>query len=227
MIKIYPLIILLSLFTVFAKAQFVIGQRVLGGTISFSTGKNENVINGNTTTNYSNFFISPSIAKFKKANVLRGIGFSYGYSYQKSKYNFNPTDTRQYNNSVGVNLFSQRFLSVAQNLSFTIQTGASVAYTFGRQISTINNVENVEKSKGYNLGVGVAPGLSYKLSDRFLFDAYLNNLLNTSYSHSETKYTNQQGSEITSTDNNFHISSSLSNTSLGYVGLGFRWLLKK
>jgi hypothetical protein len=65
------------------------------------------------------------------------------------------------------------------------------------------------------------------LTRRLLFDAYLNNLIGVSYSKVKIKDKTQQSPETTSSQRSFDISSSLGNTSLGSVGLGFRWLLGK
>ncbi|HEX8334187.1 MAG TPA: hypothetical protein VF622_16315 [Segetibacter sp.] len=227
MIKIYSLAILLSLSTVFAQAQFVTGQRVLGGNIGFSTNKRENISNGISTTNSTAFLLSPSLGSFTKPNVLRGVGLSYGYSIQKSEYSLNNSTQRIPNHLIGINLFSQRFFSLSEKIFFTTNTGGAVTYSFGKNINKNNNNVNETKSSGYGIAINFAPGLSYRLTQRLLFDAYLSNLINVRYSHTETKYNNPPNMDTRSTHNNFSISSSLSNTSLGNVGLGFRWLLKK
>jgi len=148
---------------------------------------------------------------------------SYGYNNNKT---YPGTAVSMYSHSIGVNVFSQRFFTLPQNLFFTINTGASAAFSFGKQTNTSVNFISRRKSTGYGISVSLAPGLSYRLTQRLLFDAYLSNLINISYFHTETNFKNTQTPDTKSTQNNFNLSSSLSNTTLGNVGLGFRWLLK-
>lgn len=223
--KIYSIFSLFCLTAIFAEAQFEPGQKVIGGNIGFSAGKSE-YPNSYSYTSYSNVSISPSISSFTKPNLLCGIGLSYAYNYTKTKNSLNE-EIRGQSNSIGINFFSQRFFTLTQNLFFTINTSASAYYSFGKQINTTNNIESEAKSSGYGGNANFAPGLTCKLTQRLLFDAYLSNLISIGYSHNETKDNNIAPPNNKLFQNNFNLSSSLSNTSLGNVGLGFRWVLKK
>jgi hypothetical protein len=119
------------------------------------------------------------------------------------------------------------FFTIAKKLFFTIGSNAQGAYAFGKQINRVNNVESKAPGKGLGLSVSAAPGISYRLSDRFLFDASLSNLLNLSYTYSEIKYNTSATTTAKAISNSLGVSTSLSNTNLGNVGLGFRWLLAK
>lgn len=68
--KIYALFSLFCLTTLFAKAQFEPGQKVIGGNVGFSSGKNEYPYLSFYTSDYSNVSISPSIGSFRKPNLL-------------------------------------------------------------------------------------------------------------------------------------------------------------
>ena len=225
MIKIYALFILSVLATVSVKAQFDVGQKVLGGNIGFSTNKNENLYNTTSSSNSSVFSISPSLSWFNKPNHLIGIGLTYNYNNQKTKDIITYANSK--NSSIGMVLSSQRFFTLSQNFFFTVNTSVGANYSFGNSLNTVNNITNETKNNGYAVNASFAPGLSYRVTKRLLFDAYLSNLIFAGYSHSETKNKDPQATNAKSTQSNFAISSSLSNTSLGNVGLGFRWLLRK
>ncbi|MEJ7677645.1 MAG: hypothetical protein WKG06_07215 [Segetibacter sp.] len=225
--KIYALFNFCFFITVFAQAQFEKGQKAVGGNIGFAAAKSENVYSSNYTSDYSNLSVSPSVGLFSRSNLLCGIGLLYVYNYQKNKNFMNTDDSKTWNHSIGIDLFSQRFFTLAQKFFFTINTSGGLSYSFGKQISTTNNIKSEAKSSGYGIGVNLAPGLSYRLTPRFLFDAYLSNLINISYSHNQTKGKNEAATDMKSSQNSFNLSSSLSNTSLGNVGLGFRWLLRR
>lgn len=225
--KIYALLSFSSLIAVFSHAQFEKGQKIAGGNIGFSAGKSENRYSYNYTSDYSNVSISPSVGSFTNPNLLCGIGLSYGYNYYKNKSFMNDNVGQTWDHSIGINLFSQRFFSLAQKFFFTINTAGAVGYSFGKQISTANNIKSEAKTSGYGIGISVAPGLSYRLTPRLLFDAYLSNLINISYSHNQAKGKNEAATDAKTFQNNFNLSSSLSNASLGNVGLGFRLLLPR
>lgn len=227
MIKIYAFFSLFCLTAIFVEAQFEPGQKVAGGNLGFSTGKSKYLYGNSSTTDYSNVSISPSIGSFRKPNLLYGMGLAYGYNYQKTTNLLNTEVNRTSNHSIGINLFSQRFFTLAQNFFFTINTGVSVGYTFGKQINTTNNFGSEAKSSGYGASANFAPGLTYRFTRRLLFDAYLRNLINISYSHNQIKDKNASAPLNKSVQNNFSLSSGLSNTSLGNVGLGFRWSLRR
>ncbi len=212
---------LLVVVTTMANAQFNKGQKVLGGNFGFSTGKSKS--SENYTSHQNSFTINPSFAKFTKSNQLCGIGVGYGYSRLQNKTPNNAQNSNSINQSLGVNVFSQRFYSIAKKLYFTLNIPASVYYVYAKNTLESTNAIIENKSNGYSLNVSVAPGLSYQLNNRWLFDAYLSNVINVGFSHSQSKTSNPNSK--TKSDS-FGISSSLSNTNLGNIGLGFRYLLR-
>lgn len=226
MTKIYTLSILFCLSVSFASAQFDIGQKVIGGNVGFSTTKSENYYNPNSD-NQVNVSFSPSMAWFTKPNHLVGIGLMYNYGWQKTGNNMNNDLSKSYNHSIGLNLFSQQFFTLAPKFYFTVTATGSLAYNFGKTTYEVSNNENARKGCGYNINLGLAPGLTYRLTQRLLFDAYLSNLLSVGYTHTQYKGSLSSTSDDKSYQNSFGVSYSLSNTSLGNIGLGFRWLLKK
>lgn len=204
-----------------ANAQFNKGQKVLGGNFGFSISKNKS--SDDYISRQYSLSLNPSFAKFTKSNQLCGIGVGYGYNRQKSESPNSLPNSYNTNQSVGVNVFSQRFYSMAKKLYFTLNTPASIYYMFGNNNAGSSTSVNESKTSGYSINVSLAPGLSYQLNNRWLFDAYLSNLVNVGFSHNQTKTAN---SNLKTKGDSFGISSSLSNTNLGNIGLGFRYLLK-
>ena len=170
--------------------------------------------------------VNPSVGKFKKPNLLAGLGFSYSYDYQKTNNDNNDEISRTNTHSFGVNIYAQRFFTWQKN-SFSplmiMLLLVIVSEKFFQRLA-------MRKTKRIQMDMAPAsilrPGLSYQLTNRLLFDAYLSNLISISYSHNQKKYADSSP-EHKSYENYFGLSSSLTNTNLGYVGLGFRWLLKK
>lgn len=211
-------------------AQLIKGQKLIGGNFSFSTNS------GNSTQAFDNrsvyhnsgtgIGINPSIAKFINSTTLRGIGLVYNYNNYiiKEEEPNNGNSFKNIAHSEGINIFSQRFISLGNNFFFTIQASATGLYSYGKQSDFMTKA--MTKAKVYSITAAMAPGLSYKINRRLLFDALLTNILSAGYQHT-TAVTNYPLPKETKTHNNtFNISSSLSNTTLGNIGVGFRWLLK-
>lgn len=220
--KIFTLASFIILAANFSHAQFTPGQKVLGGNLGFSTGKSEYPFSSPNSSSYTNFSVNPSIATFKKANVLQGVSLSYDFRQEKNRSSNNSVNKIN-NHSVGIGFFRQRFFPLAPKLYFTVNGSIGASYNFGKGTTILPNLPTSETLySGYGVGFGVSPGLSYQLSKRVLFDAGLSNLLSVSFSHNQAK-----SGSLKSTSNQFNLSSSLSNTNLGSVSLGFRLLLKK
>ena len=227
MIKIYSFLVLCLISATPAFCQFEKGQKILGGDIGFSSGKSQNVYSNNYTSAYSNVSINPSFGWFSKADKLWGMGLSYGFNYQKNNSYMSTDISRIWRNTLGINIFSRKFFTLTHNFFFTVNTNGGFGYAFGKQKNTTNSIETEGKTSGYGIAVSLTPGLSYRLTPRLLFDANLSNLINAGYSYNQTKGKDASGADVKTFDKGFSFSTALSNTSLGNVGLGFMWLLRK
>ena len=214
-----------------AFAQFTKGQKLIGGNVSFSTSSGSfdgSSFNNSNINNTSNTGIGADIskAKFISPKTLLGIGLAYGY-YRYVVDQQAPANNNNYkytSHSGGVNVFAQRFISLGNNFFFTILTGGTIGYNYSKQTDFTSKA--ILKAKGYSINANITPGLSYKINDRFLFDAFLSNFIFAYFQHTDATSNYPQPQEEKTHRNNFYISTSLSNTSLGNVGLGFRWLLR-
>ncbi len=84
------------------------------------------------------------------------------------------------------------------------------------------NKDYERKRKGAT--IGVSPGLSYQLFKKLQVELTLPSLINISYFNS--KYEDDQLPGTITKENNFSISSNLfGNSTLGNLGLGFRFIL--
>ncbi len=224
MTKIYTLLISCCLINLSANAQFQKGQPVIGGNIGFSTGKSENMFTNNFTNRYTNTSINPSVGWFSKPNLLQGIEISYGKNFQRNSNSLTSDIDKLVDHSIGINFFSQRFFNLSQKIFFTLKASAGGSYAFGTNTYTRSNTETKAKKTGFGFGAGLAPGLSYRLSQRWLFDASLSNLAAISYAHSKSRNASQSQGNSETVQNNFYFTSSLSNTNVGGIGLGFSFL---
>ncbi|HEX8356509.1 MAG TPA: hypothetical protein VF610_03820 [Segetibacter sp.] len=227
MTKVYTFSVLFCLLALAADAQFSKGEKVLGGNLGFSTDTSENYYN--SVSGYKHTYVSfaPSLGWFTKPQQLVGVGLIYGYNQQKLTNNNAGDPTKSYAHNAGVTIFSQRFITLGPKLYFTMQAGLSVAYSFGKSFYKTGSTDVATNNNGYGVNANLAPGLSYRLLNRVLFEGYLSNLINIGYNYTKSEPGNSSTSNNKSYQESFGISSSLSNSSLGNVGIGFRWLLKK
>lgn len=232
MSRIFTLLTIVYLIPAFSDAQFADGQKLIGGNLLFSTNSGTSTPgafdNRNVYHNSGTFAgINPSIAKFRTSKVLYGIGIIYNYStyFIEEELPDNGNNYKNRSHLVGLNIFSQRFVSLRNNFFFTIHTGGSGLYSFSKQADFISKATSTVK--GYSINAALAPGISYKISNRFLFDAFLSIFLYAGFQHSVTTSNYPLPREAKTHNNSFNISTSFSNTALGNIGLGFRWLLKR
>ena len=230
--KICTFFTIVCLIPLLSDSQFTEGQKLIGGNISFSTNSgnyDQNTFNNNNINHTSNtgIGINMSAAKFINSKTIWGIGLVYNYTH----YTIDQQVPAQGNNykyayhSGGINIFSQRFMSLGNKFFFTVLAGATVRYNYNKQADLISKATS--KTTGYSIDAGLNPGLTYKINDRFLFDAVLSNFIYTAYQHANGTSNYPLPQEAKTHSNSFYITTSLSNTSLGNVGLGFRWLLKR
>ena len=217
--KFYPCFVSVFLLSSIVNAQFIKGQNVIGGNFSLSSNKlNLRVADVNISKS-DMASINPTFGKFVKPNKLIGFGLNYGYYYNRSTSDNFQSYQKSSGNSFGASVFTQNFFPISDKLFFTMLLKANSDYNYGN--SNYTNQAYTFKNKGFSIAVSVAPGLTYRLTNRWLIDGYLNNLFLASYS-----YNRQQSPSDKVIANNFGLSSSLTNLTNGNLALGFRYLLR-
>jgi len=208
-------------------AQFQKGQKLLGGSISYSTGTTKTDQVSNFNSKRSNFSFNPSFAWFTSANRLTGFSVGYGRNKTYQEQLSGSSYQESLSGSGSADVFTERYYPVINKLFFTLQGRLGVSYTRGKTRGangTNNEVEN--QQRGFGINMGLAPGITYQLSPRVLFDLRLNNMLNAGYSRTTSKNVKPGTNASKWTEESFAVSSSLSSGTLGSVGLGFRWIIK-
>ena len=204
---------LICVFTIsFSHAQFEVGQKILVGGISFGAQKNTNNDSMNygwTSASNSSFSLSASYGKFRKPNLVTGFGISF--SSNNSNYQ-----------SIGASYFGTRYKSLGKGFLIFLNFREEFQFNFGKNEAYIN-----DKIIGTTIATTINPGFSYRLNDRFLINASLNNLFYMYVSRSKETYQNSAGVNKENDQNNFIFSSSLTNGSLSSIGLGFSYLIHK
>ncbi|MES2003295.1 MAG: hypothetical protein V4450_02145 [Bacteroidota bacterium] len=207
----------------FANAQFSTGQKVIGGQLNLSVNNsyapNSPGADQKTTTGG----IALSLSQFK--SPLRLIGFGVQYAYSDTRYNSTSSSPfENKNNAIGAFVEFTKLQPLAKKLylSFTGTGGAN--YTIADAYYP-NNIKT--ETKGYSLYINGGMGLWYQLTNRFVLTGSVSNLLSLSYGHGKTtSYQANNTSVVSAKNDNFALTTGLSNFSLGSFGFGVRYLLK-
>ena len=203
-------------------AQFLTGQKVLGGAISLGYGKSKDTaFNGVNTTNFS-FRISPSFGKFKNEKTLIEFSISGGYSSQKYERRSDTTSSNGFNFGAGYSV--TKLYPIASKVFFTTGIGLDLGVNTTRNMSNYNNPSN--QNTNFGLSFGVSPGILMPVrNNSMILRTGFSNLASANIGFSKNTSTNYDGTKSSTTAQNAGVSFGSTTIFSGlYVGLS--WLLK-
>ena len=202
-----------------SKAQISKGSIFFGGGISINDTKYNNP-SGNTQGIKENVLsVTPAIGIAIKENLVAGIKLKYGHSenvYNSSPISLSENETTSY----GGGIFLRKYLTLGKG--FYVFGDGALEYTKDKTTQNSMNINaptilSHAEAKGWNLGLGFKPGVSYAVSKKFHLEAGLPNLLSLDYGRSKSS---NSGKRTT-----FGLSSNAG--SLSSFSFGFRVLLAK
>lgn len=205
----------LSLTTV---AQINKNSILLGGDFSYSRN-NSQVLNNESKNSYG--YLGIAIGKAFKQNSVIGISASASPTLQ-SNYIYGNDTFQMKNNYYSAGIFYREYKQLAKDFYLFGNADASYRISNEKRDHQSPNKDYERKRKGAT--IGVSPGLSYQLFKKLQVELTLPSLINISYFNS--KYEDDQLPGTITKENNFSISSNLfGNSTLGNLGLGFRFIL--
>lgn len=208
-----------------ANAQYgTAGQKVIGGSLGFYSGKNIGNSYPDYSTNTNGFSLSANAGKFTKKNVLSSVAVSYGHSFVKHN---EPTSfTEGSTNNVAASYSKTYFKEVAKKLFFGIGGSLGAGY-YTAKSSYLQNPTS-SKSEGYGVNLGIAPILAYQVSNRFVINCSPStSFLTLNYSNSSTKYYPPNQLTTNSKSSSVSLNTGFFNSPLSNLTLGFSYLLKQ
>jgi hypothetical protein len=217
MTKIYLLAVFcfLSLTTI---AQIKKNSILLGGDFSYSRNNNQVF---NYESKNSNGFLGISIGKAFRQNSVIGISVSAAPTLH-SNYIYGNDTFQIKNNNYNAGLFYREYKQLGKDFYFFGNANASYHISNEKADHQSANKDTERKRKGAT--IGISPGLSYQLFKKLQVELTIPSLISISYFTS--KYEDQQFPGTVSKEKSFSISSNLfGNSTLGNLGLGFRFLL--
>lgn len=214
--KTCTLLTLAAILSFSATAQIKKGAVLLGVDLGFNGSNFKQEFTGNEIKSSSTGFnIALLYGKAIKDNLFAGGSVSFSSSTLKQS---NP-EIKQSIKTYGASVWTRKYFPVY---------GPLYAFVNGSLYATIGNNEspnnNPPKTNSLGLGIGIYPGISMQLKQRFFLDASLNNLANIYYNRTSGESTNGAGNTVKQTSSSYGVSTSLGNNS-NPLQLGIRWII--
>lgn len=199
------------------------GQKVLGGTFSFNTGKTSYDLNPETKPYGYNVGGSFALGIFKKDNLLKTASIYYGHGY--GKFQLTNNVGRYYSNAVSLAYGLTKYKKLADNLFFGI--GGNVFSVFNFSKFNYTTTPETGETKSFGIGISIFPTLTYQLTDRFVVSLSANNqFLNVGYSTGTAKSFSPTQPTKKGTSQSFNLDAGLFGSDLKNLTIGFNYLLK-
>lgn len=201
-----------------ANAQFgETNQQLFSG--SFNLSPNSSKTQPNFSSQQKNLFLGVGIGygKFVKKNVLSF--FSLGYNYNNNKNINNNQEVSNVGNGFNAGYRQVHFKEIAKKLFIGLSIGANLNFQNNAQ----KNVPNPIKTNAYTATVGIAPILSYQISNRLVINLQPNtSFADLSYSNSVVK----DNSGTLTKNNSVTFNAGFFTSPLTNLSVGFNYLLK-
>jgi hypothetical protein len=201
-------------FSSLTHAQIRKGSVLLGGSLSFSSGKND--ING-IENKGTNVYISPSLGIAVRDNWV--VGASAGFSSRIDK--GNNTSWHVEEDGIQTGAFVRRYLQLSK--SFYLYGEGNVRYsTFERNENS--NTTELRNYKTKSISASVIPGITFAVSKRVHLEAYINELISLGYNKTTLERISL-GERNYEKSNGIYLATNFSTTNP--LSIGFRFLLGK
>jgi len=154
-----------------ANAQIGKGEKMIGGSVGFTSSKTEykNLTAPESTNN--TFTITPQLGFGLGNNWIVGLGVSYVSTKQETTQGSSKAETKT--SAVSPGIFVRKFHQFGDKFGIYGQLDAE--YAFGEQKTTqTGNPDSKSEISGY--GISASPGLFYKASRKFVIEATIGRL---------------------------------------------------
>ena len=212
--KILLLVTIIFSFAATSNAQINKDRVLLGGSISYSTAKNQQSAGSKSEIFYSNILIG----KIVNDNNVVGAIFSYGYT--RGNY-YNIVD------EYSAGIFYRKYKSLLKSLYFFGEIDATYNYTKNTNGIFSAGMDGT-RYKSNGVSAAFIPGISYSLCKRMQVELLMPDIVSLSYLGTKTDYTSSTSPSVPSVKGNyFSVSTNLNSNFLSNFGIGFKFLLGK
>ncbi len=212
-------LIFISAFTalgLFASAQIKKDAVLLGGHVSFGVNKSSTTPASNETKNNSAAFNIMAGKAFKQNQI---IGLYGGYSQSKSENIFTNNTATNTNTSYAAGIFYRHYKNLSKNFYFFGE--GTAGYTGNKSVNENQQPASKSTFKSNGVAIGISPGISYQVCNKLQLEILMPQFAGLQYG--STKNTDNNGN--VSKGSGFGFSTSLNNSLLNSLALGFKFVL--
>ena len=204
---------IISITTQSVNAQIQKGNNMIGGSINYSSQKSDQNYPGNSQSSENkNLGIIPSYGKAVKTNLIVGADLSYKNIISKNINN--GIISKSKTNSFGAGIFTRHYRNLGSS-GFYLFLQSRLGVGISKSVYPANTSS---KSNGFNIGLGLNPGIAYAITPKVHIETGLNNLLYAGYSNLKSSGTDPFYSSKSS---GFGASVGLGNSTQFTVGVKF------
>jgi hypothetical protein len=183
--KLFTLVILLNLFSIFKVQSQVVSKKdkLFGGSFSFAATSFN--IQGSNNGAVGNTQINPSFSWAIKDNVVLGLKGSISYSHSVSKNNL---AEKSVSNSFGLGpgIFIKKYKPVKNKFGIYFDHSANMNYSVVKSKSP--PAYDVAKSHTWGVSYNFSPGIFYKFSDSFFGEANIGGIYGSYYNNGANNF---------------------------------------
>lgn len=212
---------------------------VCGGTLQAQLNKGTQLLTGNFNIGASNQekYYQYDTSKNKwigagigigrqwvhKENRIRGFQIGYDYTTSTQDRPSIPGAYKRITNSFNVGYVSQYLLPFGKRFFGTATLLSQFAFA-KQKVQEESNSNFGSDGETYSLSFGIQPGLAYQLSNRWIADVTIGNLVAANLWHSRSR-ANSNGNNYRDQNTGFSLNSIFSGNS-SYLSIGFRYILR-
>jgi hypothetical protein len=200
-------------------AQFTRGSILLGGSISYSANNFTPTYQSGQESYFAYFGISAG--KAIKENAVWGINLTVSPEWIGNYTSYGLGPLSYYNGIYGMGIFYRAYKSLGKEFYIFGEGGASFSDSYQSGKDYYGKI--LVSGHTYNGTIYFMPGIAYKMSKKVFIEVTMPNLFLISYYASNIAV--QDTISYHDKQNRFSISTSLSSTVLGNLGVGFRLIL--
>ena len=201
-----------------ASAQIKKGSILLGGQLYYSNSKTQSE---NINQKSENGTIGVSLGKAFRENSVVGFNFSFSPTRQTALFSGSDTFDVTYNR-FNIGAFFRKYKQLGKDFYFFGQVDG--AYITSNQkhdyVAAGGNVKSTQRG-GF---VALTPGISYQIFKKMHLELTLPNILSLQYLVTKVDSEIQQANDYKTEEFSFY-SNLNNNTGLGWLGVGFRFIL--
>jgi hypothetical protein len=192
---------------------------LLGGQVSvYSSKTSDNSTPPNTTNN--NAFLNLSAGKAIKENTVIGIYGGYGQGTNEN-INSNSSSNKSTGTNTSAGIFYRKYKGLGKNFYFFGEINAGYRGYKQEYENKVIGVTTTSTSTETGAELGLTPGLSYQLFKKMQLEVVMPSFAGLRYATTKNSGTNS----TTTKGNIFQFSTSLNNSLLNSLAVGFKFVL--